>query len=61
MKSKPRGYCLIINNYNFSEARERVPRLRKMKDRKGTERDEGTVESKGEVRGEGYPYGTFFF
>ncbi|KAH0511715.1 Caspase-8 [Microtus ochrogaster] len=43
MKSKPRGYCLIVNNYDFSEARERVPRLHKMKDRKGTERDEDAL------------------
>lgn len=43
MKSKPRGYCLIVNNYDFSEARERVPRLRKMKDRKGTEHDEDAL------------------
>lgn len=43
MKSKPRGYCLIVNNYNFSEARERVPRLHNMKDRKGTERDEDAL------------------
>ncbi|CAO2615914.1 Casp8 [Lemmus lemmus] len=33
MKSKPRGYCLILNNHDFSEARQNVPRLHKMKDR----------------------------
>ncbi|XP_034353039.1 caspase-8 isoform X2 [Arvicanthis niloticus] len=39
MKNKPRGYCLIFNNNNFSKAREEVPRLHKMKDRKGTDYD----------------------
>ncbi|XP_028621689.1 caspase-8 [Grammomys surdaster] len=39
MKNKPRGYCLIFNNNNFSKAREDVPKLRNMKDRKGTDYD----------------------
>uniref|UniRef100_G1SSE7 Caspase-8 n=1 Tax=Oryctolagus cuniculus TaxID=9986 RepID=G1SSE7_RABIT len=39
MKSKPRGYCLIVNNYDFSIARREMPRHRNMKDRKGTEVD----------------------
>ncbi|KAM5280165.1 caspase-8 [Ctenodactylus gundi] len=39
MKSKPRGYCLIFNNYDFSEARKKLPKLHKMKDRKGTDFD----------------------
>lgn len=39
MKSKPRGYCVIFNNYDFSKARENVPKLRKMKDRDGTDLD----------------------
>ncbi|CAO2615912.1 Casp8 [Lemmus lemmus] len=43
MKSKPRGYCLILNNHDFSEARQNVPRLHKMKDRKGTEHDEDAL------------------
>lgn len=40
MKSKPRGYCLIFNNYDFSEARKAVPKLHSMKDRNGTDLDE---------------------
>ncbi|XP_051009819.1 caspase-8 [Acomys russatus] len=40
MKSKPRGYCLIFNNNDFSKARETVPKLHTMKDRKGTHCDE---------------------
>ncbi|XP_021053725.1 caspase-8 [Mus pahari] len=39
MKNKPRGYCLIINNNDFSKAREDIPHLRNMKDRKGTDCD----------------------
>lgn len=39
MKSKPRGYCVIFNNYDFSKARESVPKLHKMKDRDGTDLD----------------------
>ncbi|XP_040840372.1 caspase-8-like isoform X1 [Ochotona curzoniae] len=39
MKSKPRGYCLIFNNHDFSMARKKIPKHRNMKDRKGTEVD----------------------
>ncbi|KAF0872234.1 CASP8 protein, partial [Crocuta crocuta] len=39
MKSKPRGYCLIFNNYDFSRARKDVPKLQNIKDRNGTEFD----------------------
>ncbi|XP_017400778.1 caspase-8 isoform X1 [Cebus imitator] len=39
MKSKPRGYCLIINNYDFCKAREEVPKLHSIKDRNGTHLD----------------------
>lgn len=39
MKSKPRGYCVIFNNYDFSKARKNVPKLRKIKDRTGTDLD----------------------
>ncbi|KAM9736544.1 caspase-8 isoform 1-T3 [Dama dama] len=39
MTSKPRGYCLIINNYDFSIARRKVPELQKLKDRSGTHFD----------------------
>uniref|UniRef100_G1PSK3 Caspase-8 n=1 Tax=Myotis lucifugus TaxID=59463 RepID=G1PSK3_MYOLU len=39
MESKPRGYCVIFNNYDFSKAREKVPKLRKIKDRTGTDLD----------------------
>uniref|UniRef100_A0A2K5QZ81 Caspase 8 n=1 Tax=Cebus imitator TaxID=2715852 RepID=A0A2K5QZ81_CEBIM len=41
MKSKPRGYCLIINNYDFCKAREEVPKLHSIKDRNGTHLDAG--------------------
>lgn len=47
MKSKPRGYCVIFNNNDFSKAREDVPKLHTIKDRKGTNYDRGTVGSKG--------------
>lgn len=46
MTSKPRGYCLIFNNYDFSIAREQVPELHSLKDRNGTHLDAGTVEQK---------------
>ncbi|XP_047401951.1 caspase-8 isoform X2 [Sciurus carolinensis] len=39
MKSKPRGYCLIFNNYDFSTARKDMPKLHNIKDRKGTDLD----------------------
>ncbi|KAM8900901.1 caspase-8 isoform 2-T2 [Lycaon pictus] len=39
MKSKPRGYCLIFNNYDFSVARREVPKLQSIKDRNGTDLD----------------------
>ncbi|XP_014640223.1 PREDICTED: caspase-8 [Ceratotherium simum simum] len=39
MKSKPRGYCLIFNNYDFSVARKEVPKLSSIKDRNGTDLD----------------------
>ncbi|XP_054978001.1 caspase-8 [Sorex araneus] len=39
MKSKPRGFCLIINNYDFNVARKNVPKLCQMKDRSGTDAD----------------------
>lgn len=46
MTSKPRGYCVIFNNYDFSIARKNVPKLHNMKDRKGTDLDAGIVEPK---------------
>lgn len=39
MESKPRGYCLIFNNYDFSRARQNVPKLSKTRDRNGTNLD----------------------
>uniref|UniRef100_A0A2I2Z5N4 Caspase 8 n=1 Tax=Gorilla gorilla gorilla TaxID=9595 RepID=A0A2I2Z5N4_GORGO len=45
MKSKPRGYCLIINNHNFAKAREKVPKLHSIRDRNGTHLDAGTSHS----------------
>lgn len=50
MKSKPRGYCVIFNNYDFSKARKNVPKLCNIKDRAGTDLDAGTVESKRDVK-----------
>lgn len=44
MKNKPRGYCLIFNNYDFSEARENIPKLCRIKDRKGTDFDAETLD-----------------
>ncbi|XP_006921414.1 caspase-8 [Pteropus alecto] len=43
MKSKPRGYCVIFNNYDFSEARKAVPKLHSIKDRNGTDLDAGAL------------------
>ncbi|NXD64648.1 CASP8 protein, partial [Eolophus roseicapillus] len=39
MTSRPRGVCLILNNHSFAKARERVPELKDMKDRNGTDVD----------------------
>ncbi|XP_004701803.1 caspase-8 [Echinops telfairi] len=39
MESKPRGYCLIFNNYSFEKARKEVSKLSNMKDRNGTHVD----------------------
>ncbi|KAB1279312.1 Caspase-8 [Camelus dromedarius] len=39
MESKPRGYCLIFNNYDFSVARKDVPKLHSIKNRNGTDLD----------------------
>ncbi|XP_051839750.1 caspase-8 isoform X2 [Antechinus flavipes] len=39
MSSRPRGYCLIINNNNFQRAREEKPEHKELKDRKGTDVD----------------------
>ncbi|XP_008836995.1 caspase-8 [Nannospalax galili] len=43
MKNKPRGYCLIFNNNDFSKARKDIPKLSKIKDRKGTNQDEDAL------------------
>lgn len=45
MKSKPRGYCVIFNNFDFSKARENVPKLHRMKDRVGTDLDEEALRN----------------
>ncbi|KAM9035491.1 caspase-8 [Sarcophilus harrisii] len=39
MNSRPRGYCLIINNNDFQRAREEKPEYKKLNDRKGTDVD----------------------
>uniref|UniRef100_A0A8C6DF87 Caspase-8 n=1 Tax=Moschus moschiferus TaxID=68415 RepID=A0A8C6DF87_MOSMO len=44
MTSKPRGYCLIFNNYDFSIARKRVPELHSLKDRSGTHLDAAALD-----------------
>ncbi|CAH6791666.1 caspase-8 [Phodopus roborovskii] len=57
MKSKPRGYCLIFNNNDFSKARKDIPKLHKMKDRKGTNYDEEALtETFKELHFEVVPY-----
>ncbi|XP_005070663.1 caspase-8 isoform X1 [Mesocricetus auratus] len=57
MKNKPRGYCLIFNNNDFSKARKNVPKLHKMKDRKGTNYDEEALtETFKELHFEVIPY-----
>ncbi|XP_053546933.1 caspase-8-like [Bombina bombina] len=43
MSSRPRGICLIINNFNFATARERIPNLEMMKDRTGSEVDKASL------------------
>ncbi|XP_074155174.1 caspase-8 [Sminthopsis crassicaudata] len=45
MSSRPRGYCLIINNYNFQRAREEKPEHKELKDRKGTDVDSETLKN----------------
>ncbi|XP_023398133.1 caspase-8 isoform X2 [Loxodonta africana] len=44
MKSKPRGYCLIFNNYDFTVARKDVQKLYNIKDRNGTNLDAEALE-----------------
>ncbi|KAM4669115.1 caspase-8 isoform 1-T3 [Amazona ochrocephala] len=44
MTSRPRGVCLILNNHSFAKARERVPELKNMKDRTGTDIDAGALK-----------------
>uniref|UniRef100_A0A3Q1N1D1 Caspase-8 n=2 Tax=Bos TaxID=9903 RepID=A0A3Q1N1D1_BOVIN len=44
MTSKPRGYCLIFNNYDFSIARKQVPELHDLKDRTGTDFDADALD-----------------
>ncbi|KAL1770915.1 hypothetical protein HispidOSU_019751 [Sigmodon hispidus] len=57
MQNKPRGYCLIFNNNDFSKAREAVPRLHKIKDRKGTNYDKDALtETFGELHFEVVSY-----
>lgn len=46
MTSRPRGVCLILNNHSFAKARERVPELKDMNDRTGTDVDAGIVNIK---------------
>nr|XP_033801302.1 caspase-8-like [Geotrypetes seraphini] len=39
MNSRPRGKCLIVNNFNFEKARLEIPKLRFMNNRSGTDKD----------------------
>ncbi|XP_012380770.1 caspase-8 [Dasypus novemcinctus] len=39
MKNKPRGYCLIFNNHDFTIARRDVPKIHNIRDRNGTDLD----------------------
>ncbi|XP_069082170.1 caspase-8 isoform X1 [Pleurodeles waltl] len=39
MSSRPRGVCLILNNYDFAKARAEVHKLRNLRDRHGTAAD----------------------
>ncbi|XP_036612867.1 caspase-8 [Trichosurus vulpecula] len=39
MSSRPRGYCLIINNFDFQKARKERPEHENIRDRKGTDKD----------------------
>ncbi|XP_078536340.1 caspase-8 isoform X2 [Lissotriton helveticus] len=39
MSSRPRGVCLILNNYDFAKAREEVPKLKQLRNRRGTDVD----------------------
>ncbi|NXP50474.1 CASP8 protein, partial [Heliornis fulica] len=44
MTSRPRGVCLILNNYSFAKAREAVVELKNLKDRAGTDVDAAALE-----------------
>ncbi|XP_075861918.1 caspase-8 isoform X2 [Microcebus murinus] len=43
MQSKPRGYCLIFNNHDFSKARKSVDKLQRIRDRNGTHLDKDAL------------------
>ncbi|XP_043854683.1 caspase-8 [Dromiciops gliroides] len=45
MSSKPRGYCLIISNFDFQRARMGRLENQNLKDRKGTDVDEAVLQS----------------
>ncbi|XP_074047757.1 caspase-8 isoform X2 [Macrotis lagotis] len=44
MNSKPRGYCLIFNNFDFQQARKERLEHQTLKDRKGTDVDAEALE-----------------
>ncbi|XP_077010794.1 caspase-8 isoform X2 [Tamandua tetradactyla] len=44
MKSKPRGYCLIFSNHDFSIARRDVPKIQNIRDRNGTHLDADALD-----------------
>ncbi|XP_020826549.1 caspase-8 isoform X1 [Phascolarctos cinereus] len=45
MSSKPRGYCLIINNFDFQRARKEKPEHQNIRDRKGTDVDADALKN----------------
>ncbi|XP_067405012.1 caspase-8 isoform X2 [Emydura macquarii macquarii] len=44
MNSRPRGICLILNNHDFERARSKVPKLKTIKDRNGTDADAAALK-----------------
>uniref|UniRef100_A0A8C9MGI2 Caspase-8 n=1 Tax=Serinus canaria TaxID=9135 RepID=A0A8C9MGI2_SERCA len=45
MTSRPRGVCLILNNYDFAKARELVPEHKYIRDRHGTDVDAAALRN----------------
>ncbi|XP_007501681.2 caspase-8 isoform X1 [Monodelphis domestica] len=45
MSSRPRGYCLIINNFDFKISRKERPENHYLTDRRGTNKDEEALKN----------------